>query len=224
MIEKNHNGKTKSGSRFPDPRVAWDDGLLCIGGGLSVPVLVDAYSHGIFPWPFGEDAPIPWFSPPQRGVIEFDSIHIPRRLAQFMRNMKWTTTIDRDFAGVIRGCAAQPRGGTWITRAMINGYVALHRAGHAHSIECWNGEDLVGGIYGVFVGNVFSAESMFFKESNASKVCLVRLVEHLASLGLTWLDIEVVTLTTEKFGGRLIPREDFMKRLKTARHFPPKKF
>ena len=180
-------------------------------------MLLDAYSHGIFPWPSGsEDDPIPWFSPPMRGVIDFDSFRIPRRLAQFIRNTKWTTTLDRDFAGVICGCAAQPRGGTWITRAMIEAYCELHRAGHAHSIECWDGEKLIGGIYGVFTSNVFSAESMFFAQNNASKICLVKLVEHLSKLGLAWLDIEVVTPTTEKFGGKEIPREEFLQRIADA--------
>lgn len=213
-------GKKAQASRFPDPRLARDDGILCVGGNLRVETLVDAYSHGIFPWPVSEDAPIFWFSPPRRAVIDFDSFHVTRRLAQFMRNMEWTITLDRDFPAVIRGCSTQPRGGTWITPAMIDGYIELHRAGHAHSLECREGEKIVGGIYGVFIGGVFSAESMFFAASNASKVCLVRLVEHLAALGLTWLDVQALTPTTSAFGAREIPRAAFIARIRHAHARP----
>lgn len=197
-------------TRFPDPNLAEADGLLCFGGRLDIATLVDAYSHGIFPWPSSDRTPIPWFAPPRRGILKFDEFHIPRRLAQFIRNMKWTTTVNQNFAGVIQGCASQKRrGGTWITRGMIEAYVKLHEAGFALSVEVWDGEQLVGGIYGMLCGGVFSAESMFFAEDNASKVALVRLVEHLQSLGHAWMDIQMVTDTTAKFGGREISRDEF---------------
>lgn len=208
------NADQQARSIFPDPNLAEEDGLLCIGGRLDVPTLVDAYSHGIFPWPSSDRGPVPWFAPPARGIIEFDAFHVPRRLAQFIRNMKWTATVNKDFAGVIRGCASQKRrGGTWITKRMVEAYCQLHEAGPAMSVEVWDGERLVGGIYGVKSARFFSAESMFHAEDNASKVALVRLVEHLRSLGLTWMDIQMVTPTTAPFGGREITRAEFLGRI-----------
>jgi leucyl/phenylalanyl-tRNA--protein transferase len=205
-------------SIFPSTDLADEDGLLCFGGRLDVPTLVDAYSHGIFPWPSSDRTPVPWFSPPMRGILRFEELHVQRRLAQFIRNMKWTTTVNQNFAGVIRGCASQKRrGGTWITQGMIDAYVKLHEAGFALSVEVWDVERLVGGIYGVLCGGVFSAESMFHAEDNASKVALVRLVEHLQSLGHAWMDIQMVTETTEKFGAREVGREEFQRMCRDRR-------
>lgn len=208
------------GSRFPDPRTANKHGIVCFGLRLDVPTLVDAYAHGIFPWPVGPRIPVPWCSPAMRGVLDFAQVHVSRSLSRFLRKTPWRTFIDRDFPAVVAACAKQPRPGqrgTWITPAMVAAYVELHRAGHAHCLSCYAGEHLVGGIYGVFVGGVFSAESMFHAADNASKLCLLALIGHLQSLGLAWMDIQTLTDATAPFGAIEIPRDEFLLRLAAAR-------
>lgn len=208
-----------SKSIFPHPDNADEHGLLCYGGNLEVPTLLDAYSHGIFPWPH-EGYPLLWFSPPERGVIDFDRVHIPKRLARFRRNWPGEFRFDSDFRAVIKNCATVSRRGqrgTWITPEMIDAYCDFHRAGFAHCVEAWENGELTGGIYGVFVENVFSAESMFFKKANCSKLCLWRLIEHLESIGLTWLDVQVLTPVTVQFGGRYVERGEFLGRMEKER-------
>ncbi len=204
-------------SIFPHPDQADENGLLCAGGNLSLPVLLDSYSHGIFPWPH-EGYPLLWFSPPERGIIYFDNVHISKRLARFRKSWKGHFLIDKNFPEVVQYCADTGRKGqrgTWIIPEMIDAYVEFHMAGYSHCIEAWEDDELVGGIYGVFVGNVFSAESMFFKKSNCSKLCLWYLIEHLESIGLQWLDVQVLTPITEQFGGIYIPRDKFFEQIKT---------
>ncbi|MCU0822706.1 MAG: leucyl/phenylalanyl-tRNA--protein transferase [Spirochaetes bacterium] len=215
-----------STSIFPHPDESDEYGLLCYGGSLKVEILIDAYSHGIFPWPH-EGYPLLWFSPPERGIIEFDSLHIPERLARFRRTWKGEFRFDTNFREVIVSCANKKRRGqrgTWITEEIINGYLSFHNAGYAHCIEAWEGNDLAGGIYGVFVGNVFSAESMFFNRPNCSKLCLWRLIEHLQGIGSTWLDVQVLTPATEQFGGIYITREEFLKRIRKEHEKKPISF
>lgn len=204
---------------FPDPREAGDDGLLCVGGDLEVETLITAYSLGIFPWP-QEGLPLLWFSPLERGVLDFADVHWPRRLLRVVRNGGFEVTFNRAFAEVIRECALVPRShekGTWILPEMQAAYLRFHQAGYAHSVECWREGRLVGGLYGVYVGGVFSGESMFYRESDASKVCLHALVTRLSDAGLRWMDTQMVTPILETFGGKYIARHDYLQRVADAK-------
>lgn len=212
--------------KFPDPRSAADDGLLCYGGDLEVETLLQAYSHGIFPWP-QEGLPLLWFSPAERGVLDFNEIHWPKRFLRELRDGQFEITFDLAFEQVIRECAKIPRAhekGTWIVPEMQKAYARFHEAGYAHSVECWRsgdvGGELLGGLYGVYVEGVFSGESMFFKASGASKRCLYALVERLKASGLEWMDIQMVTPVLETFGGKYISREEFLRRLERAHQAP----
>jgi leucyl/phenylalanyl-tRNA---protein transferase len=204
---------------FPDPREATPDGIVAVGGRPEPALLSEAYARGIFPWPV-EGYPLLWFSPPERGLLFFDELHVPRSLARERRRTRLAFTFDRAFDRVIRACAAVPRAheaGTWITRAMIRGYCEFHRAGHAHSVEAWEDGELVGGLYGVDAGGAFAGESMFHLRPNASKLALLFLVEHLRARGLRWLDTQVITPHIEALGARLVPREEFLSLLARAR-------
>ncbi len=179
-------------SLFPDPRSLGSDALVAIGGKMDPVTLLDAYRRGIFPWP-DPNLPLMWFCPPVRAILEFGSLHIPRSLRSARRRTTLRFTLDTAFREVIRACAETPRpgqSGTWITPKVIDAYTRLHELGIAHSAEAWRGETLVGGVYGVDVDGSFSAESMFYRESNASKLALLFLVEHLQSRGLDWMDIK----------------------------------
>jgi leucyl/phenylalanyl-tRNA--protein transferase len=200
---------------FPDPRSATPEGIVAVGARPEPELLAEAYARGIFPWPV-EGYPLLWFSPPERGVLFFEELHVPRSLARERRRTRLVFTIDRAFERVIRACAAVPRAheqGTWITREMVRGYCEFHRRGRAHSVEAWEGGELVGGLYGVDAGGAFAGESMFHLRPNASKLALLFLIEHLASRGLEWLDIQVLTPHMEALGARLVPREEFLARL-----------
>lgn len=203
---------------FPDPRDATPDGIVAVGGRPEPDYLLEAYRNGIFPWPV-EGYPLLWFSPPERAVIDFAEMHVPRRLARERRRARFTFTIDRAFERVVRACASTPRTheqGTWITPAMIRGYAEFHRRGHAHSVEVWEGEELVGGLYGVDAGGAFAGESMFHLRPNASKLALLHLIDHLSARGLSWLDIQVMTPHMETLGAKLISRDRFLERLSAA--------
>jgi leucyl/phenylalanyl-tRNA--protein transferase len=204
-------------SYFPDPRLARGD-IVAVGDQLSVDVLRDAYRHGIFPWPH-EGLPMPWFSPKKRAVIFFEEVHVGRSLMKARRREQFRFTMDRAFDAVIRSCSATPRSdqdGTWITPKIQRAYLALHAAGDAHSVEVWNGDDLVGGLYGVDSGGVFTGESMFYREPDASKLALLHLIDHLRERGATWLDIQVMTPHMEALGAREIPRARFLDLLADA--------
>jgi leucyl/phenylalanyl-tRNA--protein transferase len=203
---------------FPDPRSAGEDGLLCVGGDLSVETLVAAYSLGVFPWP-QEGLPLLWFSPFERGVLDFTDLHWPRRFLRVVRSGGFEVTFNRAFADVVRECAKVPRShekGTWILPEMQTAYLDFHRAGYAHSVEAWREGRLVGGLYGVYVGGVFSGESMFYHESDASKICLHALVTALSSAGVTWIDTQMVTPILETFGGKYISRDEYLDRVAEA--------
>jgi leucyl/phenylalanyl-tRNA--protein transferase len=164
--------------------------------------------------------PLLWFSPPERGVLLFEDLHLSRSLRRVQRHAKFQFTLDRAFGQVIRACADKPRpgqDGTWITPGIVMAYVRLHRLGVAHSVEAWDGDRLVAGLYGVEIDGAFAAESMFYLEPNASKLTLVFLVEHLRRQGLDWLDIQVLTPHMERLGARAIPRESFLSRLRDTR-------
>ena len=204
-------------SRFFPPAEQLDrEGLVGFGGQLTPEWLLDAYRHGIFPWPMADlDAPIAWWSPDPRAIIELERFHVPRRLRQTCRGGRFQLTRDRDFAEVIRGCAtAEDRTGeTWITDEMIHAYIRLHELGHAHSVEVWHQGRLAGGTYGVSIGGLFAAESKFYRLRDASKVALVHLVEHLQERGYTLLDIQQYTPHMTQFGAIEIPRKEYLARL-----------
>jgi leucyl/phenylalanyl-tRNA---protein transferase len=201
--------------RFPDPREADGQGLVAIGGDLSAPRLRLAYGSGIFPWTVN---PITWWSPDPRGIFELGQFHIPRSLAKFMRKQPFEITCDRAFRQVMQACAvpSPARGKTWIAPEFIEAYTRLHEQGHAHSVECWHGNELVGGIYGVSLGGFFAGESMFHRVPNASKVALCHLVEHLRACGFALFDIQMITPTTRQLGAVEIPRAEYLNRLKAA--------
>ena len=201
--------------RFPDPRGATAEGIVAVGGRPDPELLAEAYERGIFPWPV-EGYPLLWFSPAERGLLFFDELHVSRSLARERRRTRLTFTIDRAFERVIRACASVERAheqGTWITPAMVRGYCEFHRRGRAHSVEAWDGEELVGGVYGVDAGGAFAGESMFRLRPNASKLALLFLIDHLRARGLGWLDIQVITPHMESLGARLVPREEFLSLL-----------
>jgi leucyl/phenylalanyl-tRNA--protein transferase len=201
--------------RFPSPEQADHEGLVAIGGDLSVSRLLLAYRSGIFPWTVD---PITWWSPEPRAIFELDGLDVSRSLAKVIRQGLFRVTVDRAFRRVMQGCAAPARGrrSTWISPEFIAAYTQLHEQGHAHSLECWQGRRLVGGIYGVAVGGLFAGESMFHKVSNASKVALFHLVEHLRRQGFVLFDIQMLTPITAQLGGITISREEYLRRLAQA--------
>ena len=202
---------------FPSPLSARRDGLLAVGGTLAPEWLLDAYRHGIFPWPI--DDVLAWWSPDPRAILEFDALYVPRRLARTIKSNRFEVTWNQDFAGVIEGCAtAQDRADhMWLTPEMRTAYIRLHRLGYAHSVECWHEGELAGGTYGVAVGGVFSAESMFYRVRDASKVALVSLVRRLVDRGFQLLDIQQLNPNTARHGATEIPRGEFLRRVAAAR-------
>lgn len=203
---------------FPPPTATSSDGLVCVGGRLDPDWLLDAYSHGIFPWPVWDDEPMAWWSPDPRAVLEFDELHVSRRLQRTVESGKFEITCDVDFAGVVRGCATAQgrRGHTWLTPAMIDAYLQMHRLGHVHSVEAWHAGRLAGGTYGVAIGGLFAAESMFYRVRDASKVALVHLVAHLRARRYRLLDIQQWTPHTGRLGAVEIPRVEYLRRLAAA--------
>jgi leucyl/phenylalanyl-tRNA--protein transferase len=200
---------------FPDPAEADPDGLLAIGGDLSPERLVTAYASGIFPW-YSAGSPILWWSPDPRLVLEPTRLHVPTSLKRVLNARRFRFSLDTAFAEVISACARAPRpgqDGTWIVPEMIRAYVRLHELGVAHSAEVWNGERLVGGVYGVALGSVFFGESMFYAEADASKAAFVLLVRWLAARGCTLLDCQQTTPHLLRFGAREISRKEFLERV-----------
>jgi leucyl/phenylalanyl-tRNA--protein transferase len=197
-----------------DPERADETGLVAIGGDLEPATLVKAYRSGVFPW-YGEGDPILWWSPDPRGVFELDGLHVSRRLARTIRSGKFQLTINRAFVDVLRGCADR-EAGTWLTRAMIVAYLRLHRLGIAHSVEAWHDGRLAGGVYGVALGGLFAGESMFARVTDASKVALAGLFDHLRGRGYQLFDTQVLTNHTANMGAIEIPRKEYLARLKSA--------
>jgi leucyl/phenylalanyl-tRNA--protein transferase len=213
---------------LPSPDVPWDppetaeaDGYVGLGGDLEPRTLLRAYAEGVFPW-FNEDDPILWWSPDPRAIIElagdppYGGLHVSRRLARTIRVGRFRVTVNRCFAMVMRACGENREGGTWVTDEMLDAYVALHRLGHAHSVETWLGTELAGGVYGVSINGLFAAESMFYRVADGSKVALAALVARLRERGFTLLDIQMTTTHTERMGAVNISRTDYLRRLRSA--------
>jgi leucyl/phenylalanyl-tRNA---protein transferase len=189
--------------------------LVAIGGDLSVERLLLAYRSGIFPWTV---APVTWWSPNPRAIFEFDRLHVSHSLAKLIRKGVFKTSIDLAFREVIEGCAAPARGRrtTWISPEFMQAYIALHQQGHAHSLEVWQDNELVGGIYGVAVGGLFAGESMFHRVSNASKAAVIHLADCLKRQGFQLFDIQMLTPITAQLGGIMISRDAYLRRLSNA--------
>ncbi len=202
---------------FPDVRTALDepDGLLAAGGDLSETRLLKAYRSGIFPW-FSEGQPILWWSPNPRMVFKTDAIHLSQKFRRQLKNSSWQIRVDTAFRQVIHHCAVTPRtgqSGTWIHPEMIEAYVQLHHRGHAHSVEVFSGDKLIGGIYGIAVGRMFFGESMFSRESGASKIALAALGKILHGWGWPLIDAQVENPHLQFMGAQFMPRPEFIQKL-----------
>jgi len=191
------------------------DGLLCAGGDLSPTRLLNAYRHGIFPW-YSEGQPILWWSPDPRTVFNTGAVHLSSRFRRGLRHSDWMVRADTAFAGVIAACAQMPRpgqDGTWISSEMQRAYLELHRLGHAHSVEVFDGDRLAGGIYGVAIGRMFFGESMVSLQSGGSKVALAALARMLQGWGWPLIDAQVANPHLATLGARMLPRADFLRRI-----------
>jgi leucyl/phenylalanyl-tRNA--protein transferase len=200
-----------------------EQGLIAVGGDLSPERLLEAYRRGIFPWPDRERGPLPWFCPDPRFVLYPSELRVSRSLRQRARSGRYEVRLDTAFADVVAACAAAPRPGqrgTWITRAMAAAYADLHALGWAHSAESWRGGRLVGGVYGVALGGAFFGESMFHRETDASKVALVALVGQLRRWGFRLVDCQMPTDHLARFGARAVPRARFLAELEDALALP----
>ncbi len=206
----------RAGSTDPFPPVeeALDDpnGLLAAGGDLSPGRLLNAYAHGIFPW-FSEGDPILWWAPNPRGVFKTGGVHVSTKLRRWLRQSTWTIRADTNFERVIRECAAlrANQDGTWITQSIQQAYVQLHELGFAHSVEAYDGDELVGGIYGIALGRMFFGESMFSRATNGSKVALIALCRMLSANGFPLLDAQIANPHTLSMGAVQMPRVDFTR-------------
>lgn len=210
---------------FPDPVLAEESGLLAVGGDLRPERIILAYQNGIFPW-YSEGRPILWWCPSPRLVLEPASLHVGRSLRKTMRKAPYRITADTAFDQVIDACAQTPRpdlGGTWITDDMREAYLRLHALGVAHSIEAWEGEELVGGLYGLSLGTAFFGESMFARKPDASKIAFVTLVEQLRAWDFGFVDCQVVTDHLVRFGAVEIELDDFLRRLDHATDQPTRR-
>jgi leucyl/phenylalanyl-tRNA--protein transferase len=204
---------------FPNLQTANREGLLALGGDLSVPRLLLAYRSGIFPW---TDEPLTWWSPDPRAIFDLNTFHPPKRLESKLRHHPFELTVDRDFSAVIHACAepAEGRESTWISPRFIEAYLELHRQGHAHSVEVWERDRLVGGIYGVAVCGLFAGESMFHRVTDASKIALCHLMERLRARRFQLFDTQVLSPLTARLGAVEIRRRDYLERLASALRNP----
>jgi len=215
---------------FINPEQADENGIVHFSGKLTPDWLIDAYSHGIFPWPLtnpqnAKESFLVWFSPDPRNIFEFEQFRVPHRLERTCNSGRFRVTRNADFSSVIKNCAERhEEGGTWITPRMIKAYIRLHHLGYAHSVEAWLGNELAGGVYGVAVGGLFAAESMFYRHRDASKVALVALIRHLKECGYQLVDIQTKTDHTAQFGAVEISRSEYLRRLYSALQCTPKPF
>ncbi|MCW9024571.1 MAG: leucyl/phenylalanyl-tRNA--protein transferase [Gammaproteobacteria bacterium] len=201
---------------FPNVSLALrdPDGLLAIGGDLSIERLLAAYQRGIFPW-YSDEQPVLWWSPDPRSIIRPENLRISRSLQKTLKKQVFQLTIDKAFKDVIKHCSESRKNavGTWITDEMMYAYNRLHDAGHAHSIECWQNDKLVGGLYGIAIGQVFFGESMFSKVTDASKVAFVYLIKQLQAWGYELIDCQVQSAHLDSLGAENIPRTVFIHAL-----------
>jgi len=200
---------------FPPVEEADEEGLLLIGGRVTPERVVEAYSKGVFPWYNDDSLPL-WWSPDPRFVLFPEELHVSRSMQKFFRKTSFEFRINTAFEEVISNCAAinrKDQDGTWITREMADVYVELHRGGYAHSAETWMDNKLVGGMYGIRLGNIFFGESMFSLATNASKFAFINFVQQLQKEGVVVMDCQVYTEHVESLGGKLIDREDYLKLL-----------
>ncbi len=201
---------------FPPMDRATPEGLVAVGGDLSIERLLLAYRSGLFPW-YSEGEPILWFSPDPRMVLFPEKLRVSKSLARTIASDRFRVTVDHDFEAVITRCKTVPRpgqDGTWITEDMRAAYLDLHQAGHAHSVEVWQGETLTGGLYGIRIGDGYFGESMFSCMRDASKVGFVHLVRYLQADGVRFIDCQMCTDHLARFGAEPIPRETFLDLLK----------
>jgi leucyl/phenylalanyl-tRNA--protein transferase len=198
----------------------WPEGLVAVGGTLDPDRLVAAYRAGIFPW--SSDPAVTWWSPDPRAIFDLETWRPHRTIARSARRAGWRFTIDRDFAGVMRACGESTplRPATWITDEFLRGYGELHRRGLAHSVEVWEGDALVGGLYGVTLGGFFGGESMFHRRTDASKAAVTYLIERLRAGGFSLLDAQVQTAHLERMGSTTIARAEYLRRLGAALALP----
>ena len=202
---------------FPSPEFADDDGLLAIGGDLSSERLLLAYRQGIFPW-YNEDDPIFWWFPNPRFVLFPDELKISRSMRTVCNNGSFRFTINKSFEGVMNHCknvSRKGQPGTWLSKDLIEAYTILHVKGYAHSAEAWDGDELVGGLYGIILGKVFFGESMFSRVSNSSKFAFIKYVQHLQNQGIQLIDCQVYSPHLESLGARMIGKSEFSKHLTT---------
>lgn len=208
---------------FPPPSEAEPDGLLALGGDLRPVRVLAAYAQGIFPWPV-PGAPLAWFSPDPRMVLQWDCLRVTRSLRRSLR--RFDVTMDTAFEDVVAECAGSPRpgqSGTWITSEMRAAYGELHALGFAHSVEVWEAGELVGGLYGVSLGGMFCGESMFSRRTDASKVAFVNLARQLEAWEFEFLDCQLHTAHLERLGAAEIEREGFLRRLAAAIERPTRR-
>jgi leucyl/phenylalanyl-tRNA--protein transferase len=206
---------------FPPVEMADEDGLVAVGGDLEVDTLIEANRRGIFPWPISTDPvntqiPNTWFSPNPRGILDFQKTHLSHSFQKFLKKNPFNVTFNKAFQEVINKCSSTPRKdqpGTWINEDIIRSYSAMFEAGYAYSVDVWREDKLVGGIYGVSLGNFISGESMFTHEDNASKFALYSLIQQLKLKNINWIDTQMVTTIVGQFGGEYISRPAFLKKL-----------
>lgn len=200
---------------FPDPRRADDEGLLAIGGDLSTERLMAAYAAGIFPW-YNEGFPVLWWSPNPRAVLPAEELHVSRSLQRRLARRDYALTWNLAFAEVITACGEGRKGGTWIVPEMRVAYQRLHHAGYAHSVEVWQQNRLVGGLYGVQAGALFAAESMFHRVTDASKIAVVAASRSLHRAGIQLFDVQFATPHLRSLGVRELSRDDYLARVAVA--------
>ncbi len=208
---------------FPPPEHFGEDGLVAIGGDLSAARLLLAYERGIFPWSAPED-PLFWWCPDPRAVIRTDQVKVSKSMRNVLNQGRFHITMDQDFRGVMEGCADRPKEGTWITEDFTEAYCQLHDLGFAHSVEAWNDAgNLVGGLYGVSLGDMFFGESMFARESNASKAAFITFSRQLKAWGMPWMDCQIMNPHLESLGATMMPRTDFLDALNVALAAPTRR-
>ena len=198
--------------QFPPPESADETGLVAVTDDMTPEMLLAGYQQGVFPW---TDNPVCWYSPDPRAVFLFEHVHLPSNLRKIARRQRFVVTYDQAFTAVMRACAAAHAAeGVWITERFIRTYSALHRQGHAHSVEVWQDGVLVGGVYGVQTGRLFAGESMFYRVASASKVAFMYLIERLQALGILLLDAQVINEHTEALGAILVRRDEYLRALR----------